>query len=98
MVVNRSAIAGERVIVSTIAVDWENHERLLENIIRYITEGVPRVALIARSQTADLGFDFIRSTAKLLRVTNRQYAALAVPDEFARIHDVYVVSAKWPQD
>jgi hypothetical protein len=98
MLVNRSSIAGERVVVSTVAVDWENHRRLLENIIRYITEGVPRVALIARPQTADLGFDFIRSTAKLLRVTNRQYTALSVPEALARIHDVYVVSAKWPQD
>lgn len=98
MLVNRSSIAGERVVVSTIAVDWESHRRLLENIIRYITEGVPRVALIARPQTGDLGFEFIRSTAKLLRVTNRQYAALDVPEEFARIHNVYVVSAKWPQE
>jgi hypothetical protein len=97
MLVNRSSVAGERVVVSTIAVDWEDHRRLLENILHYITEGVPRVALIARSQSGDLGFDFIRSTAKLLRVTNRPYTALAVPAEFASIHDVYVVSAKWPQ-
>lgn len=97
MLVNRSSIAGERVVVSTIVVDWENHRRLLENILRYITEGVPRVALIARSRSDDRDFDFIRSTAKLLRVANRQYRSLSVPDEFAGIHDVYVVSAKWPQ-
>lgn len=98
MLVNRTSISGERVVVSTIAVDWEGHWRLLENIIRYITEGVPRVAFIEHPQEADLGFEFIRSTAKLLRVTNRQYTNLAVPDEFAGIHDVYVVSSKWPQD
>jgi hypothetical protein len=96
MLVNRSSLAGERVVVSTIAIDWESHQRLLENVITYITEGVPRVALIAQPQGGDLDFDFIRSTAKLLRVTNRQYQSLkAVPEEFARIHDVYVVSAKW---
>jgi hypothetical protein len=98
MLANRSSIAGERVVISTVAVDWENHRRLLENIIRYIAEGVPRVALVARPQAADRGFDFIRSTAKLLRVPNREYSALKVPDAFARIHDVYVVSAKWPQE
>lgn len=99
MLVNRSSLAGERVVVSTIAIDWESHQRLLENVITYITEGVPRVALIAQPQGGDFDFDFIRSTAKLLRVTNRQYSSLlAVPEEFARIHDVYVVSAKWPQE
>lgn len=98
LLVNRSSMAGERVVVSTIVVDWENHRRLLENIIRYITEGIPRVALIAKPQTTDLGFDFIRSTAKLLRVTNRHYTALGVPEQFAQIHDVYVVSAQWPQE
>ncbi len=47
MLANRSSLYGERVVVSTIAVDWEGHWRLLENIVRYITEGMPRVALIA---------------------------------------------------
>lgn len=98
MLANRSSTAGERVVVSTIAVDWENHRRLLENIIAYITEGVPRVALIAQQQAGDLGFDFIRSTAKLLRVPNRQYSSLAVPEELSRIHNVYIVSAKWSQE
>ena len=98
MLVNRSTISGERVVVSTIAVDWEGHWRLLENIIRYITEGAPRVAFIEQPQETDLGFEFIRSTAKLLRVTNRQYSKLAVPEEFAGIHDVYVVSSKWPME
>lgn len=97
MLVNRSSHVGERVVVSTIAIDWENHQRLLENVITYIAEGVPHVALIAPPQ-GDTDFDFIRSTAKLLRVTNREYASLSeVPEEFTRIHDIYVVSAKRPQ-
>lgn len=97
LLVNRSSVSGERVVVSTIAVDWEGHWRLLENIIRYIAEGVPRVALIEHPKEADLGFEFIRSTAKLLRVTNCQYKALSMPHEFAKIHDVYVVSSRWKQ-
>jgi len=98
MLANRSSLYGERVVVSTIAVDWEGHWRLLENIVRYITEGMPRVALIASPDDTDSGFAFVRSTAKLLRVTNRAYVDLDVPEEFSRIHDVYVVSSKWSQD
>lgn len=97
VVVNRSSVAGERVVVSTIAIDWESHHRLLTNVIKYITEGVPRVALIGQPVEGDVGFEFVRSTAHLLRVTNRQYSSLAVPEDFAQIHDVYVVSGKWSQ-
>src|SRR5205814_2264991 len=45
MLVNRSSLFGERVVVSTVAVDWEGHRRLLENILRYLAEGIPRVGL-----------------------------------------------------
>jgi hypothetical protein len=98
MLVNRSSLFGERVVVSTVAVDWEGHRRLLENILRYLAEGIPRVGLIAFGQSSDPGFDFIRSTGKLLRVSSRQYDSLDVPDNFAAIHDVYVTSALWPPD
>lgn len=98
MLANRSTITNERVVVSTIAIDWENHFRLLENTIRYITEGIPRVALIARDKVSDQGFKFIQSTAKLLRVPHRQYSVLDVPQEFTQIHDVFVVSSRWSQE
>jgi hypothetical protein len=97
LLVNRSSLMGERIVVSTVAVDWENHRRLLTNIIKYLAEGAPRVALVGPPQANDDGFEFVRSTAKLLRVTNRQYSDLAVPETFARIHDVFVVSANYPQ-
>lgn len=97
LLVNRSSLMGERIVVSTVAVDWENHRRLLTNIIKYLAEGAPRVALIGPPQANDDGFEFLRSTAKLLRVTNRQYSDLAVSETFARIHDVFVVSAHYPQ-
>lgn len=92
---NRSFLNGERVVVSTIAIDWEGHWRLLENIIRFICEGIPRVALISDEDNADSRFKFVQSTAKILGVTNRQYNDLSVPVEFQKVHDVYVVSAKW---
>jgi len=96
LMINRSSPNGERVIISTIAVDWENHVNLLVNILTYLTEGVPRFALL-RTHGEDRVFDYLISTARLMRVPYRLYGQFAPPiGELSNVHDVYVVASGWP--
>ncbi|PVE14826.1 hypothetical protein [Arthrobacter sp. Bz4] len=95
LLVNRSAEAGERVVVSTIAIDWQLNLRILENILEYIAAGVPRLAFID-SPRGDSDIDFIQSTAGLDGIPSREYKDLSVPSRRLRgIHDVYVLSSHW---
>lgn len=39
----------ERIVISTMALDWAGHYELLENIVNYLTRGVPHTALIHKN-------------------------------------------------
>ena len=96
--VNRSGESGERVVISTIAIDWESHLQLLENVLEYIAAGVPRLAFVD-SPTGDSDIDFIQSTARLAGISSREYQSLDAPTTRLRaIHDVYVLSSHWSVD
>ncbi len=100
LLVNRNSEHGERVVVTTIALDWEGHFKLLENILEYIAAGIPRLALIGpRGGNDDEEFRFLRSTARIGGVPLREYSALdRPPGKMNEIHDVYVVSSNWAEE
>jgi len=97
MLVNRASFAGERVVVSTVAIDWEGHWKFLENVVRYITEGVPTVAMYSHPKRSDPAFEFVRSSARFLRVTHSEYSSLSVPSSFRNVHNVFLLSSKWDE-
>lgn len=76
--VNRSGESGERVVISTIAIDWESHLQLLENVLEYIAAGVPRLAFVD-SPAGDSDIDFIQSTARLAGISSREYQSSTRP-------------------
>lgn len=85
----------ERVIISTIAIDWEFHENLLINIIKYLTEGLPKIAFVGNNQGKG-DFDFILSSAKISKIPYIIYQSLnCIKKELTNIHNTYVFSPSY---
>lgn len=70
----RSGTPSERVVISTIAVDWAGHEELLENILVYITEGTDRLAILRkRGHVGDEPMDSYCVRARVAKFAIREY-------------------------
>lgn len=88
----------ERIVVSTVAIDWEFHEELLTNILVYITEGPPRVAFIKTPDLNDGDYDFLLSSARLLKIPHIVYEDMeSIPKELLDVHNSYIFSPGWPE-
>lgn len=93
LVTNTVSQFGERIVVSTIAIDWEMHNHLLENIILYITEGVPKIAFINKEANNHDDFDYLMSSAKLSKVAFRTYNSIReLESQPIIIHSTYIFS------
>ncbi|MBK9043198.1 MAG: hypothetical protein IPN97_08425 [Saprospiraceae bacterium] len=89
---------GERIIVSTIAIDWEFHENLLTNIITYVTEGLPKVAFIDNANIKHGDFDFLLTTAKLSKIPHVIYDSVkSIRKELFNKHNTYIFSPDWKE-
>lgn len=99
LMVNSVSQFGERVVVSTIAIDWEFHGDLLTNIIYHITEGLPHVAFIQKANVQNGDFDFLLTTAKLSKVAYEIYNNFEeIKKELHNIHSTYIFSPDWSED
>lgn len=89
---------GERVVISTIVIDWEFHEDLLTNIICYITEGLPKVAFVEKAGVKNGDFDFLLTTATLSKVPHEIYSDVnKIRKELYEIHNTYIFSPDWKE-
>lgn len=89
---------GERVVISTIVIDWEFHEDLLTNVICYITEGLPKVAFIEKAGVKNGDFDFLLTTATLSKVPYEIYNDVSrIKKELYDIHNTYIFSPDWKE-
>lgn len=88
----------ERIVISTIAIDWEFHEDLLTNLIIYITEGLPKVAFIDSAKKKQGDFDFLISSVKLSKIPYVVYDDIKnIKEELFNIHNSYIFSPKWEE-
>lgn len=99
LMVNRAAHSGERLVATTIVLDWEFHENLLVNIIRYIAEGIPLVAFVDKPGVKAPDFDYIQSSARVAKIGHATYdnfdqIGLAMSD----VHNTYVFSPGWEEE
>jgi hypothetical protein len=89
----------ERVVVSTISIDWEFQNEILENIVRYITEGPPRLAFIEREKVETGDYLFLKSNA----ISNKiPFVVYSAPDAISKImsnvHNTYILSPGWTEE
>jgi hypothetical protein len=98
LMVNLAPLYGERVVISTIAIDWEFHEELLVNIIRYITEGVPKVAFIDKANKRHGDFDFLLTSARLSKISHEIYHNVAeIKPGLLNVHNTFIFSPDWQE-
>lgn len=71
----------ERIVISTMAMDWAKHEELLENIIYYLTRGVPHVAFVHKNNYDNSEMKILTLEAELSKVGNIEYRTI---DEFLK--------------
>lgn len=75
----------ERIVVSTMALDWAGHEELLENIINYLTRGIPHTAFVHKDNYNNSEMKILTLDAELSKVGNMEYCSI----------DDYLVNVDW---
>jgi hypothetical protein len=94
LIVNRQSGASERIIISTIAIDWEWHVKLITNIIVFISEGFPTVAFISGPTNATGDFQYLVSSASLSKIPHSVYPNIdSIPNRLLEAHGIYVLSS-----
>lgn len=83
----------ERIVLSTIALDWEDHSELLRNIVEYITKGSPKIAFIKGSAPdKNQEFNFLIESMRNSKLAYHVYNSEDVPPRKFRYHDIYCFS------
>lgn len=71
----------EKIVISTMALDWASHEELLENILNYLTRGVPHTAFVHKNNYDNKEMKIITMDAELSKIGNIEYLGI---DKFLR--------------
>uniref|UniRef100_Q07U50 Uncharacterized protein n=1 Tax=Rhodopseudomonas palustris (strain BisA53) TaxID=316055 RepID=Q07U50_RHOP5 len=89
----RTANSFERIVATTMALDWGAHEELLENILIYITEGSDQIAVLRRKGAAlDSPIDVYTTRARAAKFAIREYFDFQI-DQIALLnHRTIIVS------
>jgi len=66
----------EKIVISTMALDWAGHYELLENLIHYLMLGLPEVAFITKNNVNEGVFKFLVTEAELAKIPYGKYTAL----------------------
>ena len=75
----------ERIVISTMALDWAGHEELLENILNYITRGIPHTAFVHKNNYDNSEMKIVTQDAELSKVGNMEYCSI----------EDYMINSDW---
>lgn len=78
-----------RVIVTSLAADWQRQTELYENSIRYVTEGYPRVGLVHSHLGQSPHDRYLISSLGSDSVSSKTYVPSA---DISSVHDVVILS------
>ena len=59
----------EKIVISTMALDWAGHYELIENILYYLIIGIPTVAFVDKEEQPVQDFQFLLSEAELSNIS-----------------------------
>lgn len=98
LVVSGTNLPG-RVVVSALALDWQEHQGLWENTLRYVVEGWPLTAVISKQPVENASFDFRYLVATLANehIPFGQYLPQFIDkvDAPRGIHQTYILDPAW---
>lgn len=90
----------EKIVISTMALDWAGHYELIENILYYLMVGIPSVAFIKKKDEFISDFDFLTQEADLSKISYYLYDSFesAIKSDLKKYHTLYVCSPTHTED
>ncbi len=89
----------EKIVISTMALDWAGHYELIENILYYLVIGIPTVAFVDKKSQPEQDFAFLMSEADLSKISYHLYESCdsVIKSELNRYHTLYVFSPSFSE-
>lgn len=86
-----------RIAVSTIAMDWQGHDDLWNNTVKYVVEGRPSIAVIHKSGRSIFDFRYLMASLEINKVSYAEYIldSMDLDSVAIDIHDSYLLSPSW---
>lgn len=88
----------ERIVISTMALDWAGHEELLENIINYLTRGIPHTAFIHKDNYDNSEMRVLTMDAELSKVGYLGYRSIEMFMQNIAWHSLVIFSPDFSED
>lgn len=90
----------EKIVISTMALDWAGHYELIENILYYLIIGIPTVAFVDKVERADQDFQFLLSEAELSNISYYTYYSTeeVINSNLRQYHTLYVFSPSYSEN
>lgn len=87
----------EKIVISTMALDWAGHYELIENILYYLIIGIPTVAFVDKKEQPAKDFQFLISEADLSHISYYTYlsATEVINSSLRQYHTLYVFSPSY---
>jgi len=84
----------EKIVISTMALDWAGHYKLIENIVNYLMIGIPEVAFVTTSDDTEEVSKFLVSDARLAKIPHEIYTRIesVKSSRLYRYHSLFVFS------
>lgn len=87
----------ERIVISTMALDWAGHDEFLENIVNYLTRGIPHTAFIHKNNYDNGEMKILTLDAELSKVGNAEYSCIEDYLKNAQWHSLVVFSPDYSE-
>lgn len=98
VVLMRTGNRNERLVVTSMALDWAGHEELIENILVYISEGTAQLAIVRRrDMKTDFAMDAYVIRARVAKIPVREYFDLSPSAVGVLEHSTIVVSPAYTE-
>jgi len=65
--------AGSRIVITSLALDWQMHYDLLENTLKFVVEGMPFIAVVSKKGETKFDFNYFISNMKLRKIAFANY-------------------------
>lgn len=90
----------EKIVISTMALDWAGHYELIENILYYLIIGIPTVAFVDKKTQPAQDFEFLMSEADLSKTSYYSYNSCedVLSSPLKQYHTLYVFSPAFSEN
>jgi DNA-binding transcriptional MerR regulator len=89
-----------RVAISTLPIEWQGHDHLWENILRYVIEGRPSIAIVAKKGSSPESFNYLAATVNMRKLASNSYELRdlqELADLSLGVHDALVLDPSWDE-